>query len=260
MRVPLRAWLFKSTIDLKQVQALCPDHYTCGEALLISLDPQHHVCVTSFGGLVFWPFEEQRARELAERIKPAVGRAELQQEVEDRLVVVTDKGETRVLFNEVWLADEPTPDHIGVIAFLLAQSVALESMELQVDAALDRFEAHVRDVAERGRVRLSTRRVLKNVGFAMQTRQAVLNDLALLDKPDITWEQEELEQLHHALHENFELEERLRTVSRKLDFLADNTSVLLEVLSTRKFLRLEWAIVILIALEIMLFGVSELLR
>jgi uncharacterized Rmd1/YagE family protein len=263
VRVPLRAWLLQSEVDLKRVKSFYPDHYPFGgDAVLIRTNAEngHRACVTSFGGIVFWPFDEPSARETAERVRQAAGNAAVQEEVEDRLVVEVGKSETKVLFNEIWLADDPSPDHVSVIALLLAQSVALESMELQVDDALDRFEAQVRDVRERGRVRLSSRKVLQRIGFAMQTRHAVLNNLALMDKPDITWEREEIEKLHERLHDHFDLEERLRTINRKLDFLADNTSLLMEVLQAQKSLRLEWAIVILIALEILIFGYWELVR
>jgi len=263
MRVPLRAWLLEASLDLKKVQGLFPDHVACGgDSVLLKLenDGVHRICVTSFGALVFWPFDEELARRTARRIQEQAGNPSLEEAVEDRLVVVTGQGETKVLFNEIWLAGEATPDHVCVISGLLAQSVALESMELKVDEALDQFQTYVRDVRERGRVRLSTRKVLQSIGFAMQTRQAVLNDLALFDRPDITWEREDIEQLHRWLHEHFELGDRVRSIGRKLDFLADNTSLLMDVLSTRKFLRLEWAIVILIALELLVFGYWEAMR
>ncbi len=103
-------------------------------------------------------------------------------------------------------------------------------------------------------------RVLRTVGFAMQTRHAVLSNLSVLDKPDATWEYERLERLHGWLFDHFELDHRHVALSRKLDFLAENNRLIMDVLANRKSLRLEWAIVILIAVEILMFGLQEVLK
>ncbi len=260
MRIPLKAWYFHSTIDLKKVLARFPGSQIFDDTLLIRFGTEHQVCLTSFGGLVFWNFDKQVARKLVHEITLIVPDARLIEEVEDRLTVETHRENLEILFDQILLDGSADPEVLCVISHLLAQSVALDYLELEVDKTLDEFGSYLKEIRERGQVRLPTRRILKSTGFAMGTRYAVLNKLALFDKPEATWESEKLETLYSSLYEFFELEDRQETISVKLDFLADNTSFLFDFLSTRKSLRLEWAIVVLITFEIIFFILYEIMR
>ena len=259
MRVSLRAWYFRSTIDLKKVREILAEYPARGQdPLILEVGEGRYLVVTNFGGLVLWPFDEALARAVASRIQETLEDPFLVEEVEDRLAVETGKGQARVLFNEVWLPEAPTLDQIRILSVTLAQSVALEYLEREVDTALQHFLPYLQQLRLEGRVRISTRRILKNIGFLGQTRHAVLANLTLFDKPDATWESEGLEQLYKALFDMFDLPERQDAIERKLQFLADSTNNLYDYISTRKSLRLEWVVVILIAAEIVGFVIYEM--
>jgi required for meiotic nuclear division protein 1 len=261
MRIPLKAWYFRSTIDLKKVREKFPEFTVLHrDPLILEIGKDSWVLVTKFGGVVFWPFDEETAKKISQRIQETLEDPFLVKEVEDRLVVETEKGQQKVLFNEVWLASTPTVDQIRIVTMLLAQSVALEYLEIEVDSALRRFVPYLRALQEKGRANISSRKILQHIGFAGQTRYAVLANLTLFDKPDVTWESESIEQLYLQIYDLFDLPERQEATDRKLAFLADNTSHMYELLSTRKLLWLEWAVVILIAAEILAFALYEMLK
>ncbi len=261
MKIPLKAWYFRGIVELKKLRERVEKQHRChgdSDSLLIEFSEQQKVCVSSFGAVVFWPFDEAVGRWVSQEIEQVVTDPGRVEEVEDRLVVHTEKGETQALFNEIWLAGVPTDPQVHLISQLLGQSVALEHLELEVTAALDQFEGVFKDMRCHGRVRLSTRQILKRIGFSMETRNEVLNNIALFDKPEVTWEVEDLEKLHRRLVDFFELKERQETLWRKLDFLGDHTTKLFTFLSTRKSLYVEWIIVVLIALEALFFVVQAL--
>jgi len=63
----------------------------------------------------------------------------------------------------------------------------------------------------------------------------------------------EVENLYRALYEEtFDLNDRVRAVDRKLDFLEENVTLLLDLIQTRTSLGLEMAIVALIVAEIVM--------
>ena len=66
------------------------------------------------------------------------------------------------------------------------------------------------------------------------------------------WEHPELEGLNALLEDEFEIHERLAALDRKLELVARTERTIVELISTRHSLRLEWYIVILIVLEILL--------
>ena len=116
-----------------------------------------------------------------------------------------------------------------------------------------RFQPVVNALSHRGKLLLPHREVLRIVGFAMEVRAAVLDNLTLFDDPPETWESESLAHLDSALYDQFDLEERLGAIKEKLAYLHDTGATFLGLLDTRKNHRLEWIIILLILVEILLF-------
>jgi uncharacterized Rmd1/YagE family protein len=83
--------------------------------------------------------------------------------------------------------------------------------------------------------------------------------LALFDAPAETWEDEALDRLHHALHRQLDLKERLEALHRKLACLNEAAGTVMGVLSNRTSHRMEWIIIILITIETVSFLWKEFL-
>ena len=262
MRLPFKAWYFRSTIDEEQVRKKFQE-FTIEflDPLVIKIDDSHRVMVTSFGAVVFFSFDEEIAKLVSARITETLQDSLVIKEVEDRLIVETGKDEERFLHNEVWLKDDETkPIRMRIIAMLLAQSVALDHLEREADNALQGFTTYLNELRERGKIRMPARKILKNIGFAMQTRFMVLNNVALFDKPAETWESESIENLYQGMQDFFDIAERQEVLATKLDFISENTRMLFEVLSSRKSHYLEWIVIVLIAVEIIGLGAVEVIR
>jgi required for meiotic nuclear division protein 1 len=262
MRVPFKAWYFRSTVDEEQVRKKFQE-FTIEfiDPLVVKIDDFHRVMVTSFGAVVFYSFDEGIAKLVSSRISETLSDSFVVKEVEDRLIVETDKPDERFLYNEIWLkGDESLPTQMRIIAMLLAQSVALDHLEREADNAMSGFTRYLEDLREEGTIRMSARHILKNIGFAMQTRFMVLNNVALFDKPAETWESEAIEDLFQGMRDFFDIAERQDVLAAKLDFISENTRMLFEVLSSRKSHYLEWIVIVLIAVEIVGLGLVELIR
>ncbi len=262
MRIPFKAWYFRSTIDEELVHRKFQE-FTIEflDPLLIKIDNAHRVMVTSFGAVVFFPFDEAIAKLVSSRILETIRDRSVEKELEDRLTVEIGTPEDRFLHNEVHLREsDSTPTRLRIIAMLLAQSVALDHLERETDIALHGFTQYLEDLRERGRIRMSSRRILKNIGFAMQTRFMVLSNVALFDKPAETWESESIENLYQEMVDFFDIVERQEVLSTKLDFISENTRIVFEVLSSRKSHYLEWIVIILIGIEIVGLGLYEILN
>lgn len=261
MKIPFKAWYFRSTIDENSVRNKFKEFYIEFEdPLTIKISETSRVLITSFGGVVFFPFDEGIAKLVSSRIIETLADPYVEMEVEDRLFVETGKDSTRFTHNEIHLMGDGTPTQMKIIAMLLAQSVALDHLEREADKALQGFERYLSDLRQRGHISISASKILKSIGFAMQTRYMVLTNLALFDKPAETWESESLEDLYLGLRDFFDIIERQDVLGAKLDFISENTRMLFEVLSSRKSHHLEWIVIILIAIEIVGFGLFEILH
>ncbi|MET4221125.1 putative Rmd1/YagE family protein [Bradyrhizobium sp. LB14.3] len=71
-----------------------------------------------------------------------------------------------------------------------------------------------------------------------------------LPKPDALWEKPELERLYARLKDEYEFQERLEMLERKLSAISGTANALTDIIATRRSLRLEWVIVVLIVIEV----------
>ncbi len=157
----------------------------------------------------------------------------------------------RVAWDKVIVPDS-RPDTFEVVALLLGQSAALERYELEADELLqDAFEL-AKQLSVTGRMLRPNRRLFSEIGRIMSRRLELARWFFLLDRPDSTWEDPLLSRLYDALFDNLELTERYRAMLHKLSATETTISNLVELWEGTNSLRLEWAIVILIVIEVLM--------
>jgi uncharacterized Rmd1/YagE family protein len=74
----------------------------------------------------------------------------------------------------------------------------------------------------------------------------------------VVWDRPDLERLYARLQDEYELEERAETLARKLAVISNTAELLTDMIDTRRSLRLEIIIVVLIAVEIVVAGYQAL--
>lgn len=141
-------------------------------------------------------------------------------------------------------------DRLLLIADTLAKSTALERDERRVAAVFDVIEPFARELAERGRTPRRRKGILRLIGNALLVQQHVAGRVAIAEKPDALWEKPELERLYSRLKDEYELNERLEMLERKLSVISGTANALTDIIDTRRSLRLEWVIVVLIVMEV----------
>ncbi len=255
----LQADYFVGQIDLKAFCATHTHHPILGTNPLV-LEPQKgsYVFLSRFGGVVFWNCPEPLIRQVHEELKSLPGLNQLEEQTRDFLKVKIGAAEDSVGFSEVQL-QAFTLEKLRIVSLTLAQSVALDHFEGAVSQAMSRFQPVVRALSQEGKLVLPHREVLQIVGFALEVRAAVLNNLTLFDDPPETWESESLAHLDSALYGQFDLAERLGAIREKLGYLHDAGATFLGLLDTRKSRKLEWIIILLIFVELVLFIWKDLL-
>ena len=98
-------------------------------------------------------------------------------------------------------------------------------------------------------------RLLADLGppaHALLSEQRLVGRAEISEKPEILWDHPGLEGLFVRLQDEFEIRERHQALERKLNLLSHTAQSILELLSSRHALRVEWYIVILIVFEILL--------
>lgn len=145
--------------------------------------------------------------------------------------------------------------YIDIISTVLAKSAALENIEIDIDALLDRVEDLI-EFLDKGRLDLNDKQLAKMSGKVLRFRYNTISYLMLLDKPDVAWKIEDAEEFFTSHSELFELKGRYETIIKKSETLLGITEVFSGLTHSRRGTRLELAVIILIAIELLLFGIE----
>ena len=132
------------------------------------------------------------------------------------------------------------------------KSLLLGHYETRLAGDFDAIEPLALELDRRGSIRGGTRQHLKRIGGLLLMEHRMVGRAEIGEKPELLWEHPRLERLHALLEDEFEIRERLAALDRKLELAARTERTLVELISTRHALRVEWYIVALIVIEIAL--------
>lgn len=143
-------------------------------------------------------------------------------------------------------------ERLLIVADALAKSVVLGRGEREVANVFDTIEPFARELASFGRTSKSRTAMLKLLGEALLVQHRVSGRVAVGEKPDVLWDRPDLERLYARLEDEYELSERVDTLNRKLAVIAETATTLADIIDTKRSLRLEIIVVVLIAFEIVI--------
>jgi uncharacterized Rmd1/YagE family protein len=210
------------------------------------------VTVFRYGVVVLFGLSVLEEDEVLRGLRGRIVRPIESREDETAVVEIAPDKDEQILPGGPILVKAITPEHMLVIADALAKSVVLARDEREVSAVVERVEPFARQLAEQGRTPGGRRAILKHIGNALLVQHRVSGRVAVAEKPDAVWDRPDLERLYARLQEEYELKERADALSHKLAVISDTAEVLTDMIDTRRSLRLEVIIVMLILFEIVI--------
>ena len=177
--------------------------------------------------------------------------------VEDFKLIVNENSEFEINYDSV-VVDTLKEHHLDIIATILAKSVALKKIEIDTDILLDEIE-NIMGFLDKGHLNLSDEKLSKMSGKILRFKYTTLSSLMVLDKPDVAWKNEDAEDFFMHLLDLFELKDRYEKIRHKTEVLLDITEVFSSLTHARRGNRLEWAVIILILIEILMTVVDKII-
>ena len=243
-----RALLLGARLDLRN----WPETETLARAPLTAKLPGGGMAVLfRYGVAVLLDAAEGAEGALRERLAPLTEHRYRSPELEE-LEVRVDPARPEGLQDGALVLQSAGMERLQLVAEALSKSVLLGHYEARLAADFDRIEPLALELERRGRIRGGTREHLKRIGSMLLIEHRMVGRAQIGDKPELLWEHPRLEGLNALLEDEFEIRERLAALDRKLELAARTERTLVELISTRHSLRLEWYIVGLIAFEIVL--------
>jgi uncharacterized Rmd1/YagE family protein len=203
-----------------------------------------------YGVAVLIGLSSEDERLFLEKLKPRIGGQLARFEEETAVVTLSDEKEDQVPAGGPVQLRDMSPERLLVIADVLAKSVVLAHDERDVAKVFEIIEPFAKELADHGRTRRDRKGVLQLIGSALLVQHRVSGRVAIGEKPDALWDRPDLERLYARLEDEYELKERVDMLNRKLAVVAETANTLADIIDTRRSLRLELIVVMLIALEI----------
>jgi uncharacterized Rmd1/YagE family protein len=156
---------------------------------------------------------------------------------------------------ELRIDDNPEPRNVQrlqLIGEALAKSVVLAEHENAIASVFDRIEPLAQNLNGHVTSGKRERELLEYIGGALLSEQRMVARVEVREKPDMLWDNAELERFYPRLEREYELRDRATAVERKLDLISRTAQTALDLLEQRSTRRVEWYIVGLIVVEITL--------
>lgn len=183
-----------------------------------------------------------------------VGRTE-HQEVERTIV---RQGDVDAVEPDALVMREITIERLQVVAEILGKSVVLGHYETEIAEAFTAIEPlAIQMKTTPGKLPWKQKDLVRTIGEAMLAEHSLVARAELLEKPDLLWDNGELDRMYGRLEDEYELRERYLALDTKLGVISKAAQTMLELAQTKRSLHVEYYIVGLIVFEVVL-GIYEL--
>lgn len=211
------------------------------------------VYIFYFGGLVCANMEFHEIQDLLNY--PAFKKQNFEHDISptdiDNYRMELIPGSAITVTNEVLKVPEKLEYFYELIALVLAKSVCLEKIEIGIDFLFDKIEAIIPPL-KKGKLHFNDKELASFSAMIMEFKYNTISYIMLLDKPELVWDNELASKIFDDLCRNFELLDRYEKLKHKSEVLMDTTQLVTNLLHAKRGSRLEWIIIILIAVELVL--------
>lgn len=246
--IPVHARLVGERIDIKALEDI---HRLAPIPLTIVAGTNGAAVLFRYGVVVLFGLEPMEEASFLGHLAPFVHHPLPQPELEEATIRVR-LGQREGVALDAIVIDRISVDRLQLVADILAKSVVLAYYEHEISDTFVHIEPLAVHLQEKGRGWRKSRELLHYIGGALLTQHRTVGRVEIMEKPEILWEHPELERLYQRLSEEYELRERHFALDKKLSLISNTANTLLDLLHTRRSLRVEWYIVILIVVEIIL--------
>jgi len=204
-----------------------------------------------YGVVVFFNVSPVEEVTFLSRLQSQVGNPYPAPETEE-LEIRIGTGDREGVTGGVAFLEDAAVERLQVVADIVSKSALLSLYEKRVAGEFDRIEPLAVQLDRSGRIPGKTKQLLKYIGSMLLVEQQMVGRAEITEKPEILWDNPSLEWLFVKLEDEFEIKERHAAIERKLHLISNTAHTVLELLSSKHSLRVEWYIVFLIMFEILL--------
>lgn len=216
--------------------------------------PEGEAWLFDYGILVCWDLPENDRQQLCLELAAVIDAPESRVLIEQYSYQYDSNNPFNILHDMLRIPEDDQMIRLG-LSHAFAQSAKLEVFESKAQKLIQE-NAHIsKELAATGKVSLSRRQVSKLRGVLFDTSSDITLHYNLLDTPEFFWDYPELESVYEKLAKYLDLLPRVHIMNKKLETIQS----MLDMLAAEQYHKhsafLEWVIIILIAVDIVIYFV-----
>jgi uncharacterized Rmd1/YagE family protein len=243
-----RAILVGERIDLR---SLSTADRLAADPVTIAAGANGIAVLFRYGAVVLFNVAPLEEADVLRQLQPLVQQPYASPETETLDIHVDAAAREELSGNTLNLADYAI-QRFQLVADILSKSTVLAMYEARASRGFDLVEPFAVGLQKNSRSNSSGGELLQQIGVALLSEHNLVGRVQVTDNPELIWEHTNLERFYARLQDEFEIRERHLALERKLNLVSHTAQTVLEVLQSRRTLRLEWYVVILILVEILL--------
>jgi len=214
--------------------------------------PNRYLYVFDYGVVVFANYDAVAKSEFVKFIKNYATTLVNLDLSEEYRIETDEKTQKVTVKNNYVTVPQIDPSILRIVMLNIGQSVALDYYEVLTDELIASSKHYILELERRGKLSISKTNLLKYIGKVLNIKNSIVDNLYILDDPNLVWDNEDLNLLNRHLKANFDINTRFKDLDYRLQIVEDNLTLFTDVLNVRESSRLEWVVIILIALEIVM--------
>ncbi len=208
-----------------------------------------YLYLLDYGVVIFAGHGEAEMFPVIEKLKDFC-REPLDNRVGEDFRVHADMAELTFGYNDIHVPAF-NADVLRIVMLYVGQSAALDHYEEVVTRMLAETAGFSRELETHGSLKTSRRNVQRFIGRTLGVRNRMVDNLYIMDAPDMAWENEYLDRIDRGMKKTFDIIERFRALDFQLREIQENLELFAELLQFRQSNMLEWIIIALIVIEVL---------
>jgi uncharacterized Rmd1/YagE family protein len=210
-----------------------------------------------YGVAVSWGLSADELQQLLNETRAFLVEAHTQPIIDEFSYAAGAAG-LRVHSDHIELAQDSVLEKLA-LSHAIAQSVKLSELEGKVQQTIDETAHIPKSIAARGTTTLSRKAISRIRGQLYLVSSDINLHFDLLDTPEFFWEYPELQDGYTRMLNYLEVGNRIALLNQKLSIIHELFSMLADEQNHQHSSKLEWIIIWLIAIEILIFLIHDIL-
>jgi uncharacterized Rmd1/YagE family protein len=225
--------------------------------LFYRVDENHYFYAFDYGAVVFAGMDDMDTSKYIAFLKPYLVRP-LQEMLRENFEITEAPGSSLVFGFNSLTCSKFTEDVARIAMMNVAHSVSMDFYARRGEELLAEINIFTNQMEHEGAIKISRSNMIRFIGRMLNSKNRIIENLFIFDSPELAWDDEYLDKIHHGLARTFDIQSRFKEVEYTFKVIDDNLSVFRELYLHRESSKLEWIIIILICIEVVDMFISKL--